>query len=150
MATREFQYDPKIHRPPKLTQIFHHPLDNCPGKCIIGLVAELGPGTALPPHRHGGATVSGYILEGTIYNKMNDEPQETITKGGQWFERPGCHHRVSANASDTEPAKFFATFVIDEEAVKQGRLMEIDEGYQHVECTVEQSPGMRGECKCKT
>ena len=38
----------------------------------------------------------------------------TIYKAGQSFsEMPGDRHRVSANASATEPAKLLAVFVLD-------------------------------------
>ena len=30
-----------------------------------------------------------------------------------WFESPGGHHRVSENASATEPARLLAVFVVD-------------------------------------
>jgi hypothetical protein len=33
--------------------------------------------------------------------------------GEGWFESPGAHHRVSANASDTEPARLLAVFIVD-------------------------------------
>jgi hypothetical protein len=32
-----------------------------------------------------------------------------------WYETPGSSHRVSRNASTTEPAKLLAVFVIDTE-----------------------------------
>jgi quercetin dioxygenase-like cupin family protein len=31
--------------------------------------------------------------------------------GESWVEAPGAHHRVSENASSTEPAKLLAVFV---------------------------------------
>ena len=38
----------------------------------------------------------------------------TTYKAGQSFsEMPGDRHAVSANASDTEPAKLLAVFVVD-------------------------------------
>ena len=30
-----------------------------------------------------------------------------------WFESPGARHQVSANASDTEPARLLAVLVVD-------------------------------------
>ena len=33
--------------------------------------------------------------------------------GESWAEVPGDHHAVSANASETEPAKLLAVFVLD-------------------------------------
>jgi quercetin dioxygenase-like cupin family protein len=37
----------------------------------------------------------------------------TYRAGESWSERPGDRHRVSANASDTEPARLLAVFVLD-------------------------------------
>ena len=33
--------------------------------------------------------------------------------GEAWFENPGAHHRVSANASKTKPARLLAVFIVD-------------------------------------
>jgi quercetin dioxygenase-like cupin family protein len=33
--------------------------------------------------------------------------------GEGWYEDPGAHHRVSENASSTEPASLLAVFVVD-------------------------------------
>jgi hypothetical protein len=32
-----------------------------------------------------------------------------------WYERPGCRHVRSENASDREEAQFFANFIIEED-----------------------------------
>ena len=39
--------------------------------------------------------------------------QRSFTRGQNFSERPGDRHAVSANASDTEPAKLLAVFVVD-------------------------------------
>jgi len=36
-----------------------------------------------------------------------------ITAGESWAEAPGDNHVVSANASDTQPARLLAVFVVD-------------------------------------
>jgi quercetin dioxygenase-like cupin family protein len=33
--------------------------------------------------------------------------------GESWTEDPGAHHTISENASDSEPAKLLAIFVVD-------------------------------------
>ena len=43
----------------------------------------------------------------------NDAPEQTYKAGESWTEKPGDHHQVSHNASDTEPAKLLAIFVVD-------------------------------------
>ncbi len=43
----------------------------------------------------------------------SDGPERTYKAGESWTEKPGDHHQVSHNASDTEPAKLLAIFVVD-------------------------------------
>jgi quercetin dioxygenase-like cupin family protein len=53
------------------------------------------------------------VLSGAIRSQVDDGPV-TVYKAGEHFtETPGAHHRVSENASDTEPAKLLAIFVVD-------------------------------------
>ena len=33
--------------------------------------------------------------------------------GESFFETPGAHHKISENASDSEPARLLAVFVVD-------------------------------------
>ncbi|KAJ5674680.1 uncharacterized protein N7477_004614, partial [Penicillium maclennaniae] len=87
---------------------------NCPGKTIVGMLVEYPPSGATPPHRHGGASVSAYVIHGSLLNKMNNDPMRLVEKGV-----PGCHHRIGANASQTEPAAFFVSFVIDSETLER-------------------------------
>jgi hypothetical protein len=53
------------------------------------------------------------VLEGAIRSIVNDEPERTNKVDESWMEKPGDHHQVSHNASDTEPAKLLAIFVVD-------------------------------------
>ncbi|KAI9162977.1 Reticulon-4-interacting protein 1 like protein [Paramyrothecium foliicola] len=91
-----------------------------------------GDGGEHPPHRHGGASVVGTVLAGSTYNKMNDEPTMLVSAGETWYEAPGCHHRVSMNASKTEELVLFATFVVETRVVEEGgmgALVQIDKEY---------------------
>jgi quercetin dioxygenase-like cupin family protein len=115
------------------TIVYQYNLVNCPGKTIVGSMIEYRPNGATPPHRHGGASVSAYVIRGSVLNKMNDPPMKVIPEGGSWYEAPGCHHRVSANSNATEPAAFFVTFVLDSGLLeKKGPsvLVHIDEEYR--------------------
>lgn len=112
---------------------YQYKLPNCPGKSIVGLAVEFPPNGSTPPHRHGGASVSAYVVRGTLLNKMNDDPMKVINTGGTWFEAPGCHHRISDNASETEPATLFAVLVLDTDVLERdgmGALIQIDEQYR--------------------
>ena len=53
------------------------------------------------------------MLGGAIRSKVNDGPVTTYETGQSWSELPGDRHGVSANASETQPAKLLAVFVVD-------------------------------------
>jgi len=98
----------------KVTVVFQHELPNVPGKSVKGVLVEYGPGGFSVAHMHPkSAFIYATVIEGAIRSQVNDGPV-TIYKAGQnWFEQPGDRHRVSANASETEPAKLLAVFVVD-------------------------------------
>ena len=53
------------------------------------------------------------VLEGAIRSQVNDGPVTTYEAGQSFSELPGERHGVSANASQTKPAKLLAVFVVD-------------------------------------
>ena len=98
----------------KVTVVFDHALPNVPGKSMKGVLVEYGPGASSPAHRHpASAFIYATVLEGAIRSQVNDGPVTVYRVGQSWAEQPGDHHSVSANASDTEPAKLLAVFVVD-------------------------------------
>lgn len=77
--------------------------------------------------------MSAFVISGSLLNKMNDDPMKVIEAGGTWYEAPGCHHRISDNASKTEEAVLLATMIVDTEALEKdgvGALIQIDEEYR--------------------
>ena len=73
------------------------------------VLVEYEPGAGSTSHRHpSSAFIYARVLEGAIRSKVNDEPERTYKAG--WAEKPGDHHQVSHNASNTEPAKLLAIF----------------------------------------
>ena len=98
----------------KVTLVYQHELPNVPGKSIKGVLVEYGPGGSSPGHTHPkSAFIYATVLEGAIRSQVNNGPV-TVYKAGQSFsEMPGDRHSVSANASETEPAKLLAVFVVD-------------------------------------
>ena len=104
---------------PTLEPVYQYDLVNAPGKCIVGMHVKFPPNGSTPPHRHGTCSLIGYVVEGTTYNKMNDQPTKTFTKGDTWYEAPGCHHKQSDNASDTEPLTLLATFILDKKVLEE-------------------------------
>lgn len=80
--------------------------------------------------------MSVLVLEGTVLNKMNEEPTRTFTKGESFFEAPRCHHKVSDNYSTIESAVILATLVVDTEVVERGgigALTVLDEEYRDIQ-----------------
>jgi quercetin dioxygenase-like cupin family protein len=98
----------------KVTLVFDQKLPNVPGKSMRVVRVEYDPGQASPSHRHpSSAFIYATVLKGAIRSKVNDGPERTYKAGESWTEMPGDHHKVSANASSTEPAELLAVFVLD-------------------------------------
>ena len=98
----------------KVTLVFDHVLPNVPGKSMKGVLVEYGPGASSPAHTHPkSAFIYATVLEGAVRIQVNDGPVTVYQAGQNFVELPGSHHQVSANASDTEPAKLLAVFVVD-------------------------------------
>jgi quercetin dioxygenase-like cupin family protein len=94
--------------------VFDQQLPNVLGKSVRGVLVEYGPGESNPAHTHpNSAFIYATVLEGAIKSQVNDGPVITYKAGENWSERPGDRHKVSANASTTEPAKLLAVFVVD-------------------------------------
>ena len=97
-----------------VTPVFERELPNVPGKSLIALEVLYPPGAASPSHTHPkSAFIYAYVLSGEILSAVDDEKPRIYRAGESWFEVPGAHHRVSRNASQTEPAKLLAIFVLD-------------------------------------
>lgn len=98
----------------KVTVVFDHALPNVPGKSMKGVLVEYAPGGSSPAHTHpASAFIYATVLEGAIRSQVNHGPVTVYRAGENFAELPGDHHSVSANASDTEPAKLLAVFVVD-------------------------------------
>ena len=98
----------------KVTVVYQHELPNCPGKSIKSVLVEYGPGGYSQGHTHPkSAFIYATVLEGAIRSQVNSEPVTTYKTGQSFSELPGDIHRVSANASETAPAKLLAVFVVD-------------------------------------
>ncbi len=98
----------------KATLVYQHELPNVPGKSIKGVLVEYGPGGYSPGHTHPkSAFIYATVLEGAIRSQVNDGPVTIYNAGQSFSELPGDRHGVSANASETQPAKLLAVFVVD-------------------------------------
>src|SRR3954466_12096366 len=98
----------------KVTLVYQHELPNVPGKSVKGVLVEYGPGGYSPGHTHPrSAFIYATVLEGAMRSQVNDGPVTTYQAGESFSEFPGDRHGVSANASDTEPMRLLAVFVVD-------------------------------------
>ena len=103
----------------KVTLVFDRALPTVPGKSLKGVLVEYQPGGSHPAHTHpASAFIYATVLEGAIRSKVNDGPEKVYRAGESWAEVPGDHHAVSANASDTQPARLLAVFVVDTDDTK--------------------------------
>jgi len=90
----------------KVTLVYQHELPNVPGKSIEGVLVEYGPGGYSPGHTHPkSAFIYATMLEGAIRSQVNDGPVTTYKAGQSFSELPVGRHGVSADASETKPAK---------------------------------------------
>lgn len=100
----------------RVTLVYDHVLPNVPGKSIRGVLVEYAPGGSSPAHLHPpSAFIYATVLQGAIRSQVNDGPVVTYRAGESFTEMPGDRHRVSANASTTEPARLLAVFVVNTE-----------------------------------
>jgi quercetin dioxygenase-like cupin family protein len=98
----------------KVTQQFQQPISNIPGKSMVAVVVDYAPGGASPAHTHAkSAFIFAYVLSGEIESQVNDGPRKIFRAGESFHETPGSLHAVSRNASQTEPARLLAVFVVD-------------------------------------
>ena len=97
-----------------VTVVADKPIPNLPGKRLVSQIVDYPPGASSVPHRHArSAFIYAYVLSGAIRSQVDDEPVRVYRPGETWFERPGAYHRVSENASATEPARLLAVLVVD-------------------------------------
>ncbi|SFJ95283.1 Cupin domain protein [Bradyrhizobium sp. Gha] len=93
---------------------FAHALPNVEGKRLVAVTVTYPPGAKSLAHHHAAsAFIYAYVLSGVIRSQVGDEPAKIYHVGESFYEMPGSHHRVSENASETEPASLLAVFVLD-------------------------------------
>jgi quercetin dioxygenase-like cupin family protein len=94
--------------------VFEHAIPNIEGKRMIAVVVTYPPGAKSPAHHHAkSAFIYAYVLSGVIRSQVGDEPAKVYRVGEGFYEAPGARHRISENASDTNPASLLAVFVVD-------------------------------------
>jgi quercetin dioxygenase-like cupin family protein len=102
------------HHGETVTVAADKPIPNLPGKRLVSVIVDYAPGGSSTAHHHArSAFIYAYVLSGAVRSQVDSEPVRVYRAGETWFENPGAHHRVSANASDTEPARLLAVFIVD-------------------------------------
>ncbi len=77
---------------------------------MLVLEVDLAPGQSSQPHRHN-AHVFVYVLEGTVNMQVEGGELMTLSAGEMFYENPNDIHAVSANASDSEPARILVHLI---------------------------------------
>lgn len=94
--------------------VFERAIPNIPGKSLIALEVTYPPGGKSPPHFHAkSAFIYAHVLSGAIRSQVDGEPDRVYQAGEGFHENPGSHHRVSENASGSEPASLLAVFITE-------------------------------------
>jgi quercetin dioxygenase-like cupin family protein len=97
---------------PTVVELMARDLDRIPNKEALMITVTYLPGGASLPHRHD-AQVFVYVLEGAMTMQVDGSTPMTLGPGQTFYEGPHDVHRVSANASQTEPAKILGFIVKD-------------------------------------
>jgi quercetin dioxygenase-like cupin family protein len=84
------------------------------GRHLKATVVEVtyGPGESSNPDSHPCAVI-GYVLEGALRTQVKGELEAVYRAGESFYEAADGVHQVSANASETDRARFIAYFVCD-------------------------------------
>jgi quercetin dioxygenase-like cupin family protein len=97
----------------KVSTLLQQAIAEFPGHEIMMITLDIPPGGGSPPHRHPGHHVFGYVLEGSYKIKLDQGAEMVLGKGQTFHEAPGQLHAVSANASDSQPAKVLVFIVVE-------------------------------------
>src|SRR5437588_5337147 len=94
--------------------VLERAIPNIEGKSMVAVVVSYPPGGRSAAHHHApSAFIYAHVLSGAIRSQVDDEPAKVYRVGEGFYEAPGSHHRISENASDTDPASLLAVFVVD-------------------------------------
>jgi quercetin dioxygenase-like cupin family protein len=83
-----------------------------PGKELVQVRVDFGPGAEAPRHSHPGEEVA-FVLEGTLEYRIDGQPPVTLKAGQTLFIPAGAVH--SAHNVHGGNAKELATYIVDKE-----------------------------------
>jgi quercetin dioxygenase-like cupin family protein len=100
--------------PASVRPLLEHRIAAAPTLGLQLLEVSYPPGGATASHRHD-AEVAVYVLEGHLRMQVAGGDVVTIGPGETFYETPSDVHVTSANASETEPARFIV-FMVKQQA----------------------------------
>jgi quercetin dioxygenase-like cupin family protein len=112
--------------PPTVAQLMTRDIAGVPNKEALMITVTYVPGGGSLPHRHD-AQVFVYVLEGAMTMQVDGSAPVTVGPGQTFYEGPQDVHRVSANASQTEPAKILV-FMIKDKGTPASRTVASKQG----------------------
>jgi quercetin dioxygenase-like cupin family protein len=101
----------------KAVSLMTKDLPEFPGKEAAMLTVEYPPGASSKPHRHD-SHVFVYVLEGSYATQVAGGERVVLKAGETFYELPTDEHVVSANGSDTVPARILVFMLKDKDAPK--------------------------------
>ncbi len=106
--------DPSSTPPPaaSVVNLMTRELISGPDKEVVMLTVTYPAAGASLPHRHD-AQVFVYVLEGELKMQVRGSAPVTLRPGQTFYEAPDDVHVVSANTSETEPAKILVVMIKD-------------------------------------
>ena len=93
----------------KRTDLQRHDL-SAPGREVIQVRVDIGPGVTFPRHRHPGEEII-YVLEGTFEYEVEGRPPVTLKAGDVLFIPAGTIH--AAKNVGTGNAAELATYIVE-------------------------------------
>jgi hypothetical protein len=98
----------------KVTLVYQHELPNVPGRASRAYSSNTArAATRLLTRMPNPPSFTRPSLRGRSAVRSTTDPVTTYKAGQSFSELPGSRHGVSANASETKPAKLLAVFVVD-------------------------------------
>jgi len=96
-----------------VTLVYQHSCQTSPARASRACSSNTGWAVTRPATRMRNPPSSTRPCSGAIRSQVNDGPVTTCEAGQSFSELPGDRRVVSANASETQPAKLLAMFVVD-------------------------------------
>jgi quercetin dioxygenase-like cupin family protein len=96
-------------------EVIKQKLPGEPERDLVLIEVTFPAGAVSPVHFHPNG-VMAFVVSGSIVSKVNEGSEQTYHTGDAWWEPPGAIHRVSRNASTSEPAKLLAIYIAPKDA----------------------------------